>query len=160
MAAADVLKDFYIRYLKQNTDESDMNLCAKCLMMKDDIKVILNELKSTQEIVRILLDEIQSKPRDLRNEVNLSTCSSNTSVLKQYTSNGDANEWKEVQRKKSSTDQTKKDSSKLKNHTEHIPLSKNRFQPISDYEDVALQRSNGNENIKVKPLLVSKGGDR
>jgi hypothetical protein len=120
------------------------------------IEVIINQCKTQKRLVNQKVPVIDySHERGNEIEVNLPNYASNTLELKQYASNGDANEWKEVPRKKRSIDVTKKDSNKLKHHTVHTIPSKNRFLPLSDYQDVALQRK-----IKMKPLLVSKGGDR
>jgi hypothetical protein len=52
MVTDDILRDISSRYLDQNISDKNKSLCEKCSKMKDDIIVILNELKSTQEIIR------------------------------------------------------------------------------------------------------------
>jgi hypothetical protein len=91
MASDDVLLNISARYLDQNKGENDVNSCEKCFKMKDDLKVILNELKSAQLIVKILQDEIKTKPRDSVNAVNLSNCVDSKSVLMDVLLRGRAN---------------------------------------------------------------------
>jgi hypothetical protein len=114
-----ILHDICIHYFNQNIDENDTNLCVKCITMKNDIKVILDELKSTQEIVRIMHDEIQKKPGEVGKQVNLTNCTKKELESKHYTSNENTSEWRQVLHKKPSNNQTQKAVNKFKHHTTH-----------------------------------------
>jgi hypothetical protein len=54
--AVDVL-DFVSRYLDQDSCISEVNWCANCFRLKDYLKVITMELKSVQQIIRILYED-------------------------------------------------------------------------------------------------------
>jgi hypothetical protein len=157
IALDDVLLNISTRYLDQNIGENDVNLCEKCSKMKDDLKVIFNELKSAQLIIKILQDEIKTKSRDSVNAVNLLNCADNKSDLNQHNTNGNVSEWKEIRRNKPSTNQSKRILNDLKQHTSYILLTKNRFEPVSDDQNQVLQRSC--DQTKSKSLLWSRNSD-
>jgi hypothetical protein len=54
MAAADVVLDLVSRYLDQDPCVSEVNCCGNCLKLKNYLKVVSMELKSAQQIIRIL----------------------------------------------------------------------------------------------------------
>ena len=59
MASGEVLLNICTRFLDQNFSESDENTCEKCFKVKDQLEVLINELKSTQLIIKILQEEIK-----------------------------------------------------------------------------------------------------
>jgi hypothetical protein len=67
MAAADVVLDFASHFLDQDFCDSEVNCSGNCLRLKDYVKV---ELKSAQQIIRILHDE-KANSYNLKNQVNL-----------------------------------------------------------------------------------------
>jgi len=54
MASDELLLNICARFLDQNVSESDENTCENCFKMKDHLEVLINELKSTQLIIKIL----------------------------------------------------------------------------------------------------------
>jgi hypothetical protein len=125
--------------------------------MKDDIILILNKLKYTQEIIRLLKDESENKFGPTMNKDNLSNCINDKSDLELHISNKNDSEWKEVQHKKFARNQSKKVSDYRKHRTAFTPSTNNRFYCLSNYQDLALQ-SDG-KKIKWKPLLESKNSE-
>jgi hypothetical protein len=55
-AATNVVPDLVSHYMDQNPCDSEVNSCENCLRLKDYLKVILMEIKSMQQIIRILHD--------------------------------------------------------------------------------------------------------
>jgi hypothetical protein len=54
MASDEVLLNICSRFLDQSFGESDEKTCEKCFKMKDNLEVLINELKSAQLIIKIL----------------------------------------------------------------------------------------------------------
>jgi hypothetical protein len=69
MVAADVL-DLVSQYLDQDLCDSEVEGCGNCLRLKDYLKVVLMELKTAQQIIKILHDE-KVTTNNLKNQVNL-----------------------------------------------------------------------------------------
>jgi hypothetical protein len=154
MAAEDILQEINIRYFEQNISDNDVNLCEKGSKMREDLKVAFNGLKSTQEIVKILQEEIQKK--NFNNSVtedNLSHYIDAKTELKQHNLNRNVSEWKKVPRNKPSVMQLKKARNELNYPDVFIPLIENRFKPLSDYQDLTSQHDC--DIIKLKPLSGS-----
>jgi hypothetical protein len=70
MAAADVVLDLVSQYLDQDPCDSEVECCGNCLRLKDYLKVVLMELKSVHQIIKILHDE-KVNANNLKNQVNL-----------------------------------------------------------------------------------------
>ena len=71
-----------------------------------------------------------------RNQDNLSSCAECKSYEKYHTTSGKDSVWKEIKRNKHSTCtiQPKKMLNCARQQNSDIPLSKNRFEPISNYQ--------------------------
>jgi hypothetical protein len=65
MAASDVILDFVCHYLDKHLYDGEVN----CVRLKDYLKVVLMELKSAQQIIKILQDE-KVNSYNLKNQVN------------------------------------------------------------------------------------------
>ncbi|MDR2829933.1 MAG: hypothetical protein LBB45_02675 [Methanobrevibacter sp.] len=105
----------------------------------------------------MLQDDIQKKFIDSVNEVNLSNSVYNKFDLKQHSINNNTCGWKEVSRDKPSTNQSKRILGDLKHLTAHTSLTKNKYKPKNDFQDLASQHDG--DKIKLKPLLESKSGE-
>jgi hypothetical protein len=70
MGAADDVLDFASHFLDQDSCDSEVNCCGNCLGLKDYLKVALMELKSMQQIIRILHYE-KANSYNLKNQTNL-----------------------------------------------------------------------------------------
>jgi hypothetical protein len=71
MVAVDVVLDFASHFLDQDFCDREEISCGKRLSLMDYLKVALTELKSAQQIIRMLHDE-KEKPYNLKNQVSLS----------------------------------------------------------------------------------------
>jgi hypothetical protein len=69
MAASDVF-DVISRHLDRDSCVSEVNCCKNCLRLKDYVKVLLIELKSSHEIIKILHED-QTNLYNLKSQVNL-----------------------------------------------------------------------------------------
>jgi hypothetical protein len=69
MAASDVF-DVISRHLDRDSCVSEVNCCKTCLRLKDYVKVLLMEIKSSHEIIKILHED-QTKLYNLKSQVNL-----------------------------------------------------------------------------------------
>jgi hypothetical protein len=74
MAFDEALHDICSRFLNQNFDESDKNMCEKCFKMKDHLEVFINELKSAQLKIKILQEEVKSTSTGPGKHDNLTNC--------------------------------------------------------------------------------------
>jgi hypothetical protein len=54
MASGEVLLNICSGFVDQNYGESGENMCGKCCQMKDHLELLINELKSSQLIIKIL----------------------------------------------------------------------------------------------------------
>ena len=59
-------------FVDQNYGVSDENMCGKCCKMKDHLELLINELKSSQLIIKILQEENKLASIGLKNQDNLS----------------------------------------------------------------------------------------
>ena len=121
--------------------------------MKDHLEVLLNELKSAQLIIKILQEEIKSTPTSPGNQDNLTNCVEYKSYKEYHTTKRKDIAWKEIWRNKHSTIQSKKTNCAGQQNS-YIPLSKNRFEPISNYQlqDPPLNYA----HTKCKPMQQSR----
>jgi hypothetical protein len=70
MVAANVVLDLVSHYLDQDPCDTEVNYCRNHSRLKDYLKVVLVELKSMQQIIRILRNE-KAYSINLKNQVNL-----------------------------------------------------------------------------------------
>jgi hypothetical protein len=71
MASVDVPFNMGARFVDQNYGGSGENMCGKCCKMKDHLELLINELKSSQPIIKILQEEIKLASTVLKNQDNL-----------------------------------------------------------------------------------------
>jgi hypothetical protein len=69
VAAADAL-DLVSHYLDQDFCDSEVSCCGNCLRLKDYFKVVLMELTSAQQVIKILHDE-KANSHNLNNQANI-----------------------------------------------------------------------------------------
>jgi hypothetical protein len=74
VALDEVQLNFCTRYVDQNYGERGENMCGKCFKMKDHLELLINELKSSELIIKILQEEIKLASTSMRNQDNLSNC--------------------------------------------------------------------------------------
>jgi len=96
MALDEVLLNICTRFLDQNFGESDENTCEKCFKMKHHLEVLINELKSTQLIIKILQQEITTASTGPGIQDNLTNCAEYKSYVKHHTTYGKNSPWKEI----------------------------------------------------------------
>jgi exonuclease III len=58
MASEEVVRNIYTRFLDKNCGENGEIVCQNCCHMKDHLELLINELKSSQLIIRLLQEEI------------------------------------------------------------------------------------------------------
>ena len=73
MGSDEALLNICTRFVDQNYGESGENICGKC-KMKDRLQPLINELKSSQLIIKILQEEIKLTSVNWRNQDNLTNC--------------------------------------------------------------------------------------
>jgi hypothetical protein len=71
MASVETINRIDTRFLDQNYSECGENMCAKCCIMKDHLELLISEVKSSQLIIKILLEEIKSTSIGPKNQDNL-----------------------------------------------------------------------------------------
>jgi len=71
MASEEALLNIYTCFVDQNYGESGENMCRKCCKMKDHLELLINELKSSKLIIKILQEEIKSTSIGTKNQDNL-----------------------------------------------------------------------------------------
>jgi hypothetical protein len=91
MVSVEVPLNVCARFLDQQYGENGEIMCGKCCKMKDHLELLINELKSSQLIIKILQEEIKSAATSLKNQVNLTNDDSHPTSRKN-------NAWKEIQR--------------------------------------------------------------
>ncbi|PNF17985.1 hypothetical protein B7P43_G17446 [Cryptotermes secundus] len=69
MAAVDVVLNFASRIFDQDFGDSGESDCAKCQILKDYLKLAATELKSAQQVIKILYEE-RAELNNLKNHVN------------------------------------------------------------------------------------------
>ena len=85
MASDEVLLNICTRFLDQNFGESDENTCEMCFKMKDHLEMLINELKSTQLIIKILQEEIETASTGPGIQDNLPNCAEYKSYVEHHT---------------------------------------------------------------------------
>jgi len=96
LASVEALRSIYTRLLDQNYSESGENNCAKCCIMKDHLELRINELKSSQLIVKILQEEIKSTSIGPKNQDNLTNGAEYKSHDESHPTNDKNSAWKEI----------------------------------------------------------------
>ena len=71
MAPLEAVSSIYTRFVDQIYSESGENMCTKCCIMKDHLELLINELKYSQLIIKILQEEIKSTSTFPKNQENL-----------------------------------------------------------------------------------------
>jgi hypothetical protein len=71
MASEEALLNIYTCFVDQNYGESGENMCRKCYKMKYHLELLMNELKSSQLIIKIHQEEIKSTSTCPKNQDSL-----------------------------------------------------------------------------------------
>ena len=71
MASEEALLNIYTCFVDQNYGQSGENMCRECYKMKDHLELLINELKSSQLLIKILQEEIKSTSIGPKNQDNL-----------------------------------------------------------------------------------------
>lgn len=139
MASVEVPLNICARFVDQQYGGNGENMCGKCCIMKDHLELLINELKSSQLIIKILQEEIKSATTSLKNKVNLTNDDS-------HPTSGKKNAWKEIQRTRAPAMKHKRYNYTDLTTTNTFPLLSNRYEPlcnesVSDKAPVGTQES-------------------
>jgi hypothetical protein len=96
--------------------------------------VLINELKCAQLIIKILQEDIKTTSTGPGNQDNLTNCVEYKSYEEYHSSSGKDGVWKEIRCNKLSTIHSKRTLNCARQQNSYIPLIKNRFEPISNYQ--------------------------
>jgi hypothetical protein len=127
--------------------------------MQDHLEELINELKSSQLIIKILQEEINSFSAGLRNQDNLTNCTEKNSCDELHLTNGRNHTWKEIHRTRTATKKHKR-----YNHTDQIgtdpfPHASNRYNSLyrhSESDDTPFRTLKSTKSRVVKPNHTGK----
>jgi cupin superfamily acireductone dioxygenase involved in methionine salvage len=88
--------NIYTRFVDQIYGENCENMCGKGCKMKDHLELLIDELKSTQLIIKMLQEEIKLACTGSRNQDNLTSCAGYKSHDKLNPTNERNHGWKEI----------------------------------------------------------------
>ncbi len=146
MASGELPLHFCSRFIVQIHGDNDENTCKRCCKMQDHLEMLTNELKSSQLIIKILQEEINSFSAGPKNQDNLTNCTEKNSYDELHLTDGRSHTWKEIHRTRTATKKHKQ-----YNHTDQIgtdpfPFACNRYDslyshPKSDDTPFHMQKS-------------------
>jgi hypothetical protein len=127
------------RFVDRNYGESGENICGKCCKMKDHLELLINELKSSQLIIKILQEEIELASTTLKIQDNLTNDDS-------HPTSGKDNAWKVIRRTRAPSMKHKRHNHTDLTTTNTLPLLLNHYDPlcndsVSDKTPVGTQES-------------------
>ena len=96
--------------------------------------MLINELKSIQLTIKILQETIKTVSSGSGIQDNLTNCAECKPYVEHHTTSGNNGAWKEIRRNKHSTLHSKRALNCAGQQNLYIPLTKNRFEPISDHQ--------------------------
>jgi hypothetical protein len=91
MASVEVPLNMCACVVDQNYGESGENMCGKCCKMIDHLEPLINEMKSSELVTKILQEEIELASTSPKNQDNLSNDDS-------HPTSGKDNAWKVIRR--------------------------------------------------------------
>jgi len=136
MASIEEVHSIYTRVVDQNYSESGENSCAKCCIMKDHLELLINELKSSQLIIKILQEEINSTSIGPKNEDNLTNNAEYKSRDESHLTNDKNSALKEIRRTRTTATKHKRYNHTEQRATDTFPLSMNRYNHLCNVSEV------------------------
>jgi hypothetical protein len=124
VAAVEVPVTVCTSFKDQNLSGRDENMCKKCWKTGNHSEMLISELKSTRLIIKMLQEDIRLTSTGTRNQANLAN-------HEEHNIDGKNCPWKEVSRTRIPAAKLKKDNKQMR--TVSLPLSTNRFNPLSSY---------------------------
>ena len=104
--------------------------------MKDHLELLINELKSSQLITKILQEEIKLTSIRPKNEDNLTNGAEYTSHNESHPINDKNSAWKEIQRTRTMATKHKRYNHTEQRATDTFPLSLNQYNPLCNVSEV------------------------
>ena len=143
MASVEVPLNMCARFVYQNYGVSDENMCGKCCKMKDHLELLINQLKFSQLIIKILQEEIKLASTGLKNQDNLTNDESHPNSEKN-------NAWKVIRR-------TRAPALKHKTYNHTDQMTTGTFPPVSNHCDPVCNDSVGDDTpiSTQKPTIVT-----
>ena len=124
MASVEVPVTVCTSFKDQNLSGSDENMCKKCWETGNHLEMLISELKSTRLIIKMLQEDIRLTSTGTRNQAKLADHEEHNIDRKNCP-------WKEVSQTRMPAAKLKKDNKQM--GTVSLPLSTNRFDPLSSY---------------------------
>jgi hypothetical protein len=84
------------RFVDQNYGERGENMCGKCYKIKDHLEPLINELKSSELIIKILQEEIKLTSNGPRNQDNLINGMQYKPQDESHATSEESSAWKEI----------------------------------------------------------------
>jgi len=119
IASVEAVLNICSRYFDQSSCESVENTCESCFRLQDHLKVLTAELKSTQLIIKLLQDELQTTVNEPLSTVNQPTCVNLNPQVNLNSESACESGWIEIRRNNRVTKQLKKTSRGIKQLTPH-----------------------------------------
>ena len=135
MALEEALLNIYTRFVDQNYGESDENMCGKCCKMKHHLELLINELKPSQLIIKILQDEIKSTSNGPKNQDNLTNSAEYKSHDESHPTIDKNSAWKEIRLTRTMAMKHKRYKNTDQRVTDTFPLSLNRYDPLCNVSE-------------------------
>ena len=125
MAPDEAVYSIYTRFIDQNYSENGENTCTKCCIMKDHLELLVNELKSSHLIIKILQEEIKSTYTCPKNQDNLTNGLDYKSHDESHSTSDKNSAWKEIRRTRTTATKHKRYNHTEQRATDTYPLSLN-----------------------------------
>jgi hypothetical protein len=123
VASVEVSLNMCARFVDQNYGESGENMCGKCCKMKDHLELLINELKSSQLIIKILQEKTELASTSPKNKDNLTNDDC-------HPTSGKDNAWKVIRRIRAPAMKHKRYNHADLTTTNTHPLLSNRYDPL------------------------------
>jgi len=104
--------------------------------MKDHLELLINELKSSQLIIKILQEEIKSASICPKNQDNLTNGAEYKSHDESHPTNDKNSAWKDIRRTRTTATKHKRYNHTEQRATDTYPLSSNRYNPLCNVAEV------------------------
>jgi len=133
MALEEALLNIYTCFVDQNYGESGENTCGKCRKMKDHLELLINELKSSQLIIKILQEEIKSTSNGSKNQDNLTNSAEYKLNDESHPTIDKNSAWKEIRRAKTTAMKHERYNLTDQSVTDTFLLSSNHYTPLCNF---------------------------
>jgi hypothetical protein len=97
MESDEVSLNICTHFIEQNYGERGENMRGKCCKMEAHLELLINELKSSQLMIKMLQEEIKLASTGPRNQDNLTNCGEYKSHDELHPTNEKDRAWKEIQ---------------------------------------------------------------